>query len=274
MYTHDPAKAWQGGGIKGSGKPRKVKRKVKREDKNKGGARAKKQDGQDANSGDANNPVGGGGGGVMKKDDDRVRAPPAGGVNPNTASWTHLGSRHFLEAPGSVPTSGPGMVSGVVECLGLITELNGVQPGSRPGRQLLDRTADACARWLADNNCKFPCMLEIERWMNLPKVHTPYIVQWFGNVNRFGRTDQPAEINEGGVPIQIEGRADIAPALRYGNHSSADQHAKLVRTAVHEDVALEPEFVIPHWVAESILGLRLSPLGLVVSATKHALSTS
>lgn len=149
-----------------------------------------------------------------------------------------------------------------------MAELVGTKAGSQPGVQLIYRMADACARWLATNDWNLPCMLEVERRLNIPRTHATRLIHWFGEVKMFERTMRLAETNDGGVLVQVDGKVDFTLALAYGNHSSVDQHPDLALNKIKENVGLGRAFVFLRGCAKLIRGRRLSLLGIVVPPTK------
>ena len=60
-------------------------------------------------------------------------------------------------------------------------------------------------------------------------------------------------------------KADLASALNYGNHRSADEHLPLIWKKLAEDVRRERCLVIQKSAAYEIPNLRVSPLGAVVT---------
>ena len=77
-----------------------------------------------------------------------------------------------------------------------------------------------------------------------------------------------AQILSHGVPVRVNGVGDLKLALQYSNHSSIDQYTGHFVTKVVEDVRLGRAFIFPREVASHIPGLRVSPAGVAVSATK------
>ena len=81
-----------------------------------------------------------------------------------------------------------------------------------------------------------------------------------------------------GVPIQVTGEADVRVALRYGNHRSIAPYHRNITSKIYDDVQRGRAFIFPKSVAHLIPGLRLAPLGAVVSPSKtriiHDLSFS
>ena len=77
-----------------------------------------------------------------------------------------------------------------------------------------------------------------------------------------------AQILSHGVPVRVNGVGDLKAALQYSNHTSIDQYTGHFVTKVVEDVRLGRAFIFPREMALRIPGLRVSPVGVAVSATK------
>ena len=67
--------------------------------------------------------------------------------------------------------------------------------------------------------------------------------------------------------MRVNGVGDLKAALHYLNYSSIDQYTGNFVTKVVEDVRLEQAFIFPREMASCIPGLRVSPVGVAVSAT-------
>ena len=66
----------------------------------------------------------------------------------------------------------------------------------------------------------------------------------------------------------VNGVGDLKAALQYSNHSSIDQYTGHFVAKVAEDVRLGRAFIFPREMASRIPGLRVSPVGVAVSAIK------
>ena len=77
-----------------------------------------------------------------------------------------------------------------------------------------------------------------------------------------------AQILSHGVPVRVNGVGDLKAALQYSNHRSIDQYTGRFGAKVAEDVRLGRAFIFPREMASRIPGLRVSPVGVAVSATK------
>ena len=86
-----------------------------------------------------------------------------------------------------------------------------------------------------------------------------------GTEKGFPQVDQIAQFAEKGVPVRVEGGTNVKAALKYNNHSSVGAHEQRL-TKIHEDVVYGRAWVFPRDLAGQIPGLRLSPLGVVVTS--------
>ena len=77
-----------------------------------------------------------------------------------------------------------------------------------------------------------------------------------------------AQILSHGVPVRVNGVGDLKAALQYSNHNSIDKYTGNFMTKVVGDVRLGRAFIFPREVASRIPGLRVSPVGVAISATK------
>ena len=68
--------------------------------------------------------------------------------------------------------------------------------------------------------------------------------------------------------MRVNGIGDLKAVLQYSNHSSIDQYTGHFVTKVVEDVRIVRGFIFPREVASRIPGLRVSPVGVAVPATK------
>ena len=94
------------------------------------------------------------------------------------------------------------------------------------------------------------------------------VLEWFGGVKRFPHAQQVAQILSHGVPVRVNGVGDLKAALQYSNHNSINQYTGHFVAKVAEDVRLGRAFIFPREMASRIPGLRVSPVGVAVSATK------
>ena len=114
----------------------------------------------------------------------------------------------------------------------------------------------------------FSCMQTLETKLLVPRVDAVRILEWFGRIKQFPQARQVAHILSHGVPVRVNRVGDLKAALQYSNHSSIDQYTGDFVTKIVEDVRLGRAFIFPREVASRIPGLRVSPVGVVVSATK------
>lgn len=109
-------------------------------------------------------------------------------------------------------------------------------------------------------------MTHIEQRLPLSRITAESIKFWFGTVKGFPEADQVAQFAVRGVPVQVEGGAGVTAALRYHNHSSVGPHEDRLLTKIHEDVVYGRAWVFPRASAGQIPGMRLSPLGVVITS--------
>ena len=111
-------------------------------------------------------------------------------------------------------------------------------------------------------------MQTLETKLLVPRVDAVRVLEWFGRIKQFPQAQQVAHILSHSVPVRVNGVGDLKAALQYSNHSSIDQYTGPFVTKVVEDVRLGRAFIFPREVALRIPRLRVSPVGVVVSATK------
>ena len=63
-----------------------------------------------------------------------------------------------------------------------------------------------------------------------------------------------------GAPVHVTGQGDLSAALAYGNHSSSRPFSPHILEKIVEDVSMGRAFVFPREFAESIPGIRVSPV--------------
>ena len=102
-----------------------------------------------------------------------------------------------------------------------------------------------------------------------PPVDPRSIKRYFGDLKGFPKIDELITIVSGGVPvIAPTSKADLDTALQYGNHRSVKDHLPLIWKKLGDDVRRERCLVIKKSAAHDIPGLRVLPLGAVVTPKK------
>ena len=128
--------------------------------------------------------------------------------------------------------------------------------------------AQECWQCLSVHGGRFSCMQTLETKLLVPRVDAVRVLEWFGGIKQYPQAQQVTQILSHGVPVRVNGVGDLKAALQYSNHSSIDQYTRHFVTKVVEDIRLGRAFIIPREVASRIPGLRVSPVGVAVSATK------
>ncbi|CAN0309529.1 unnamed protein product, partial [Scytosiphon promiscuus] len=108
----------------------------------------------------------------------------------------------------------------------------------------------------------------VESALRVPAARPEFVRFFWGDTKKFLDADLLADCVEHGVPIRVAAGSNIAEAFAYGNHRSADRYASTVLSKIYDDVRLGRAFVLPRASASLIPGLRISPLGAVVSPDK------
>ena len=101
-----------------------------------------------------------------------------------------------------------------------------------------------------------------------PHMDGDRIRAYFGQRRRVEGVDVLERIAREGVPADIRTGGDLASELAYGNHRSAAKYGEEVIAKAAADVALGRAVVFPVTRAEDIVGLRISPLGVVEEKEK------
>ena len=135
-------------------------------------------------------------------------------------------------------------------------------------KSVLDRVARECGRVLCDNRGQFECIQFVEHGLGFPRVRPEFIRFWFGRRLRFPDANLLADVVEQGAPVDVSGTGDLRSSLSYGNHRSVSQHAAVVLDKLYDDVRYGRTFIFPRKHASLIRGLRVSPLGVVVTPSK------
>ena len=171
------------------------------------------------------------------------------------------------ERSGSTVQSQPGVVESLRQCVVAIDGLATVE-GSGRIEKAMRAVAQECWQFLSMHGGCFSCMQALETKLFVPRVDAVRVLEWFGRINQLPQAQQVAQILSHGVPVRVNGVGDLKAALQYSNHSSIAQYTGHFVTKVVEDVWLGRAFTFPREVASRIPGLRVSPVGFAVSATK------
>ena len=173
-----------------------------------------------------------------------------------------------LVRPGSASVSREGVGGFLKRCLETWKELSVVEGTSESLTRILGGVAEAYFSFFQENGRSFECMRDVDAALPLHRLNPSLIRTWFGDIKGFPEIDQLVHIAEHGAPVHVDGVGDIGAALAYSNHSSVGAHVDRIVAKIAEDVKFGHAFVFPIRAAASIPGLRLSPLGVVVSTSK------
>ena len=100
----------------------------------------------------------------------------------------------------------------------------------------------------------------------LPPLNVDDVKHHFGNVKGFPGISVLVDLIKHGVPVVTSATpTDPRKALQYGNHSSVQEHMPTVWAKLCEDVRRNRCLVFTREAAEKIVGLRVAPLGAVVT---------
>ena len=100
----------------------------------------------------------------------------------------------------------------------------------------------------------------------LPPLNVDDVKHHFGKVRGFPWISDLVETIKHGVPVVTSATpTDPRQALQYGNHSSVQEYMPTVWEKLCEDVRRNRCLVFTREAAEKIVGLRVAPLGAVVT---------
>ena len=159
------------------------------------------------------------------------------------------------------------MVESLRQCVVAIDGLATAE-GSEGIEQAMKAGAQESWHFLSMHGGRFSCMQALETKLLVPRVDAVRVLEWFGGIKQFPHAQKEAQILSHGVPVRVNGVGDLKAVLQYSNHSSIDQYTGHFVTKVVEDVRIVRGFIFPREVASRIPGLRVSPVGVAVSATK------
>ena len=159
---------------------------------------------------------------------------------------------------------------GLDACVFFLRSLQAAPKNAAACRVTLNIAANLFAQLLSDFGFHVPALQRVESSLNLPRARAPFVRRWFGDIKGFPQADTLASFVEHGVPVAVKPGSNITSALKYGNHRSVHpaEVADDVRTKIVDDIRLSRALVFPRELAHRIPGLRLSPLGAVVSPKK------
>ena len=132
----------------------------------------------------------------------------------------------------------------------------------------LQRVSNELQLFLQAHEYQFDCMMKPERVFSGQCLNPSRIQGWFGSEKHFPEIAQLVRLAERGVPVRVASGGDLALALRYSNHSSADGFVDEINDKIRDDVKFGRAFVFSREAASCIPGLRVSPLAVIKSSTK------
>ena len=102
-----------------------------------------------------------------------------------------------------------------------------------------------------------------------PSLFSPYINlatvrHWFGSVKQFPSISLLLRVLAPGAPVGVSGGEDLTTEIAYGNHPGIAQHDVAIHKKICEDVVHGRALVFDLRFAGEILGLRISPLSVVL----------
>ena len=130
---------------------------------------------------------------------------------------------------------------------------------------VLRRVAQECMLYFRGRQNKVDPLCELERAVAVPRVRPDFVRFWFGRLKGFPRVEEVVEIITNGARVDVAGEGDLSSAIAYGNHNSTQAHHNLIVAKIFDDVRLSRAFALPRSMAGETPGLRLSPMGVVVS---------
>ena len=97
-----------------------------------------------------------------------------------------------------------------------------------------------------------------------PHINVATVRHWFGSVKKFPFTPLLLRVLAPGAPVGVSGGGDLTAELAYGNHPGIAQHDVAIHKKICEDVVYGRALVFNLHFAGEILGLRISPLSVVL----------
>ena len=99
-----------------------------------------------------------------------------------------------------------------------------------------------------------------------PPFSLSQVEHYFGLIKGFPAITELVDIIKNGVPVKTS-VTDLDPtrAMQYGNHSTVAEHMDLVWKKLYEDIRRNRVLVFERESAASLKGLRVAPLGAVVT---------
>lgn len=100
-----------------------------------------------------------------------------------------------------------------------------------------------------------------------PPINLTEVQPHFGDHKRFPKVLELLSILKHGVPVSTEdSKTDLEKSLPYGNHKTIQNHMPLVWEKLAEDIVRDNCIVLGKAAAPEIEGLRVAPLGAVVTS--------
>ena len=158
---------------------------------------------------------------------------------------------------------------GLNKCIAAWRYLSSVSDTDRvAATRALQLVANALLLFLPEHEYQFDCMMKLERVFSGQCLNHSRIQDWFGSEKHFPEIAQLVCLAESGVAVRVASGGDLAFALRYSNHSSADGFVDDFTDKIRDDVRFGCAFVFPREAAACLPGVRVSPLAVIKSSTK------
>ena len=137
-----------------------------------------------------------------------------------------------------------------------------------PDLSVLRAAAEASWQYFQSAGGQFERMMDTVQFLPIPHVDIAQVQYWFGDVKEFPDIELLMQIVSQGAPVHVTGQGDLSAALAYGNHSSSRPFSSHILEKIVKDVSLGRAFVFPRECAESIPGIRVSPMTVAESTSK------
>ena len=97
-----------------------------------------------------------------------------------------------------------------------------------------------------------------------PHINVAAVRHWFGSVKQFPSISVRLRVLAPGAPVGVSGGGDLTAKIAYGNHPRIAQHDVAIHKQIFEDVVYGRALVFDLRFDSEILGLRISPLRVVL----------
>ena len=97
-----------------------------------------------------------------------------------------------------------------------------------------------------------------------PDINVATVRLWFGSVKKFSSISSLLRVLAPGAPVGVSGGGDLTAEIAYGNQPGIAQHDVAIHEKICEEVVYGRALVIDLRFACAFLGLRISPLSVVI----------